>query len=241
MKDINLKKIIFSISLFLVYGTILSIAAPSESKQKSINNFKNFVDLCKNKDVLAQNVKYTIDQLLVVANTSDCAIAENSLKKFQVISLERKSIVDISPLMYFTKLKSLNLRNNQIIDISSLSSLTDLVMLNLNENQIVNIQSLEKLTKLTELGISGNRISDISPLRNLTNLTILSAKRNQITDVTPLKGLIELRYLFLRDNKITDISSLQSLRNISVNSGIFTGNPIINKTCPFRKEVICRF
>lgn len=187
----------------------------------NFNDFKTFEDLCENKDQVSNDIRHTFEELLLIARTSDCKIAGKTLPKGKSLRLNNRGISNLLPL-------------------ASLSN-SSITIIHLSENKIVNIQPLEKLTKLTELGISGNRISDISPLRNLTNLTILSAKRNQITDVTPLKGLIELRYLFLRDNKITDISSLQSLRNISVNSGIFTGNPIINKTCPFRKEVICRF
>jgi len=213
-------KIFISIAC-LIYSFFVFTDKVSGENTNNLDKFKTFEDWCKAKDQLSEDLRHTVEELLLIARTSDCKIAGKTLPKGKSLRLNNRGISNLLPL-------------------ASLSN-SSITIIHLSENKIVNIQPLEKLTKLTELGISGNRISDISPLRNLTNLTILSAKRNQITDVTPLKGLIELRYLFLRDNKITDISSLQSLRNISVNSGIFTGNPIINKTCPFRKEVICRF
>ena len=213
----NKKNLLFTSSLF--FSLVILFPQSHMAQQVEASNFKTFEDWCKNKDSLDEDVKHTVNVLLEKARILDCNLANKKLLNARFI----------------------NLNGNKISNLLPLSSFINLNRLHLTDNKIVNIQPLEKLTKLTELGISGNRISDISPLKNLTNLTALSAKRNQITDVTPLKGLIELRYLFLKDNKITDISSLQSLKNISINSGIFTGNPIINKTCPFRKEVICSF
>lgn len=231
---------IISISCF-VLCTLFGQA--SEGQVESINSFSTFADWCENKNMLDQETIHTIDQLLLVAETDDCKLANKRLNERTKLVLSKKRISSLAPLNSFRNLTHLTLSENQITDIKPLSSLTNLILLRLNNNQIANIQPLEKLTKLIQLGISDNRISDISPLKNLASLTFLAAKRNQISDVKPLKSLINLRQLYLSENRITDISPLSSLKKIGTDGASFSvsRNPIINKTCPFENKFVCGF
>jgi internalin A len=207
-----LNRKIFLAAFYLACSCIVFVKE-SESQQVNTDNFNSFEDWCENKDNLNEDVRYTIEQLLVKVKTSDCKFASKELSTYRSLSLNKRGISNILPL----------------------NSFPNLTKLNLADNQIVNIKPLEKLTKLTELVISDNNISDVSPLRNMKDLTYLSAKRNQISDVSPLKNLTNLQRLFLDDNKITDIMSLQSLKKL--NAATFRRNPIIKKVCPVESTV----
>ena len=208
MKKNRLNRKLFLVTSCLAFSLIILLTKSAESQRLETATFKTFEDWCKNKDSLDEEVKHTINVLLVKIKISDCRIANEELSGTWYIDLSHSGISNLLPLSSFTNLTRLKLTNNQIVD----------------------IKPLAKLTKLTSLGISDNRISDISPLRNMKDLEILSAKRNQITDVRPLQTLTKIYYLFLSDNKITDIMPLQSLKRL--NAASFGRNPIINKVCP---------
>jgi internalin A len=231
MKKIYLNKNIFIATFCLICSLPLLFNNYAESQAHDMDSFKTFIDWCENRDSLNEDIKYTIEQMLVEAKTSDCKLANQKLLQEGGLSLNKRRISNLLPIGSLTNLKFLGLENNNINDISPLSCLTNLTRLSLTANHIADIKPLEKLTKITELGIGHNQISDITPLKNMRNLKRLSARNNQISDVTPLKSLTKLQLLFLNNNKITDISSLRSLINVRVVS--FRGNPIINKICPF--------
>ncbi|WP_434685117.1 leucine-rich repeat domain-containing protein [Pseudanabaena minima] len=220
MKKTYLKRKIFLAAFYLTCSCIVYVRE-SESKQVNTDTFNSFEDWCENKDNLNEDIRHTIELLLLKVKTSDCKFASKELSTYTSLSLDKRGVSNLLPLSSFTNLTRLNLTNNKIVD----------------------IKPLEKLTKLTSLGISGNHISDISPLRNMKDLTSLRANRNQISDVSPLQTLTKLHYLALNDNKIQDVTSLQLLNRLNI--ATFRGNPIINKICPVPKPVndlpICAF
>jgi internalin A len=213
MKNNYLNKNLFLLTSSLFFGLNTLLPEITMSQHPKTANFKTFEDLCKGKDKVSNDIRHTVEELLLVTRTSDCTIAREKLSKARYLPFNNRGISNLLPLSFFPNLTKLNLTNNQIVD----------------------IKPLEKLTKLTELGISDNRISDLSPLRNMKDLTFLAVKRNQISDVSPLQNLTNLQRLFLDDNKITDIMPLQSLKKLSL--ARFTGNPIIKKVCPVEGTV----
>jgi internalin A len=209
MKKNYLETIFLLATSCLVYNFVVLFYKNYEGHAQTINTFRTFEDWCKSKDSLDKETMHTVNELLLLANTSDCRLANKELSSYTRLYLQKRGISSLLPLSGFTNLTELNLAYNKI----------------------VNIKPLEKLTKMTELAIGYNQITDITPLRNMRSLNKLSAGNNQISDVTPLQSLTKLQFLFLNNNKITDISSLHSLINVKYTS--FRGNPIINETCPF--------
>jgi internalin A len=222
--------VISCLSLSALFGQVC------EAQVEDINSFSSFTDWCENKYKLDSDTIHTIDQLLLIAKTDDCKLANKRLNELTHLSLSQKKISSLAPLNSFRNLTAITLSENQVTDTKPLSFLTNLIALDISKNQIVNIKHLEKLVKLQRLFISDNLISDISPLRGMRNLKDLSAKRNQISDVSPLKDLTNLKRLFLDYNKIMDVMPLQSLKKIDIAS--FRGNPIIKKVCPFENIYI---
>jgi Leucine-rich repeat (LRR) protein len=210
------KKLLLAIPSF-VFSICFLFSQESRSQVQDFNKFKTFEDWCENKDNLNQEIRHTVEQLLLFAKISDCKFASEKLSSG----------------------KSLYLNNLGISDLRPLTSLRNIIRLSLNKNQITDIKPLEKLVNITELSIGDNQISDITPLKNMRYLKHLSARRNQIFNVTPLQSLTELQFLFLNNNKITDISSLQSLKELSI--AVFTGNPIVNQICPTNNSKKCLF
>ncbi len=208
---LNRKLLLLTSSLFFGLNTLLPEITMSQHPENT--NFKTFEDLCKGKDQVSNDMRHTVEELLLITRTSDCKLAREKLSKAKYLPFNNRGISNLLPLSFFPNLTKLNLNSNKIVD----------------------IESLANLTKMTELSISDNRISDLSPLRNMKDLTFLAAKRNQISNVSPLKNLTNLQRLFLDDNKITDIMPLQSLKKLSL--ARFTGNPIIKKVCPVEGTV----
>ena len=155
-----------------------------------------------------------------------------------------ESLVGIQNL---TGLTSLTLNNKSITDISALSGLTNLTVLRLHTNWITDISPLRGLTKLTDLFLSENSFSDISALSGMTELRVLRLHKhgdftgvqlprdfrgvqrfdtNPITDISPLRRLTNLRDLNLHTNAITDISALSGLT--ALNELRINGNQIKN-------------
>ncbi|PZU95325.1 MAG: hypothetical protein DCE90_13255 [Pseudanabaena sp.] len=162
----KIRRKVFTTIFCLVCNVFVFVDKGLVDNINNFDNFKTFKDLCENKDQVSNDIRHTVEELLLVTRTSDCTIAQEKLSKARYLPFNNRGISNLLPLSFFPNFTKLNLTSNQIVD----------------------IKPLKKLTKLTELGISDNNISDISPLRNLTNLTTLSASRNQIVDVSPLKN-----------------------------------------------------
>ena len=149
------------------------------------------------------------------------------------LTINDRSLTDISPLSGLSNLRVLQLHTNRIRDLSPLSGLTGLIQLTLSENLITDISALSGLTNLTVLRLhaltpplhrylaaSDNaavaEITDISALSGLTNLRELRLQINAITDISALSGMTSLTSLRLYENSITDISALSGLTNLEL-------------------------
>ena len=107
-----------------------------------------------------------------------------------------ESLVGIQNL---TSLTNLTINDRSLTDISPLSGLTSLTSLQLHTNRIRDLSPLSGLTGLTQLTLSENLITDLSALSGLTNLTVLRLHARQRFDV--LGDLAELRVGNLRRRK----------------------------------------
>ena len=94
------------------------------------------------------------------------------------INLDLRDIesVDLQPLIWCVKLKSLNIRNNRLttIDLTPLVRSVNLEALRLNNNRLseINLAPLSDCPHLQDVDIRGNKIKslDLSPLFHCTEL-----------------------------------------------------------------------
>jgi CHAT domain-containing protein len=149
----------------------------AQTNKASVQSFSQW---CSNLDRLSKDQKHTVEALLQVAGTTDCATAEQMLLGAGFVNLNSQQIVDITPL----------------------SSLTTLAGLDLSFNQVRDLQPLQGLSSLSFLLLAGNGITDVKPLASLTSLTYLVLEQNQITDVSALSTLVNLTSLNAFGNPI---------------------------------------
>ncbi len=223
------------LSFSALLQTTKAIATPLRQPVKS------FTEWCQQKSTLPESTKYTVEVLLEKADTQDCQQANRKLSSLTRLYLwdNDKQISDVKPLSSLTNLTYLSVWGNQISDVKPLSSLTNLTYLNLARNQISDVKPLSSLTNLTYLNLWKNQISHVKALSSLTNLTRLDIASNQINDVKPLSSLTNLTWLSLLNNQINDVKPLSSLTNLT-RLNLFA-NPIKNKTCPIKKDDVCKF
>jgi Leucine-rich repeat (LRR) protein len=206
------KKIVFSLSLFLVFASPeVTLAAQT----KANTTFTTFGEWCLNKANLPVATQRTVDAILGRFKTRDCNQANNKLSALTKFDLTNTGISDLRPLSGQKNLTVLTLAGNKISDISPLSG----------------------LTKLKGISLMGNQVSDLRPLSNLTNLVVLYLSWNKISDVTPLSRLTNLTSLLLEGNQIRDARPLSRLTNLTTLA--LRSNPLPNKTCPTKVKVNC--
>ena len=199
----------------------------------------SFTELCNTRSSLAEETSRTVQALLELANTDDCAAATTTLSAQTVIDLGGKEIVDLQPLTSLSQMKELRLGSNEIADLTPLASLSNLETLLLNNNQIDNVTPLRSLTRLKTLVLNNNQIADVAPLATLTALERLELRNNTIEQVAALASLTQLQQLSLSDNQIETVRALSALTQLKTLA--LDGNPLTSKSCPVTDKAVCQF
>ncbi len=133
----------------------------------------------------------------------------------QAVDASYSSVIDLSPVVGFTNLKSLFLNGNGISDFSPLKALTGLQTLELRSTGLSDCTVLAGMSGLTALNLADNSLKDVYPLSACTGLTKLTLSGNRgLTDAAPLKYCTELTELYLDNTGITDVSPLRSLTKL---------------------------
>jgi internalin A len=117
------KIIICSLASIFLSQVFPVAAAPKQAKPKS------FLQWCQQKESLPVDTKYTIDILLVHANTENCKKATRELVRLTNLNLDGAQIIDLKPLASLTNLTSLSLNQNGISDLTPLVNLINLTSL----------------------------------------------------------------------------------------------------------------
>lgn len=152
----------------------------------------------------------------------DCDAVEQWVRNLKTLTLNKKGIISIEPISFFTALEELYLYDNSIRDVGPISKLQQLNTLNLTSNRITALPRFQS-THMKSLYLNANDISDISQLSHLAQLTSLSVKDNKITNPSPLVGLPSVTWLDLRNNLIGPIGSVVSIIG---RKPYLKGNPI---------------
>ncbi|MBF0312721.1 MAG: leucine-rich repeat domain-containing protein [Oligoflexia bacterium] len=99
----------------------------------------------------------SVEALLGIANTMNCAKADRTLSALKELHLEQKELTALGPIGELTNIEALYLSQNRVFDVSPLKRLTNLKILSLKENyELYNMSELYSLTSLEELDLSGN-------------------------------------------------------------------------------------
>ena len=79
-------KIFISIAC-LIYSFFVFTDKVSGENTNNLDKFKTFEDWCKAKDQLSEDLRHTVEELLLIARTSDCKIAAETLPKGKSLPL----------------------------------------------------------------------------------------------------------------------------------------------------------
>ena len=121
---------------------------------------------------------------------------------------------------HLVDLKCLFLQNNRISRIENISNLYLLTTLNLSHNQIELIENISNLHHLHTLDVAHNKLKEaghIEQLRLSNSISVLDLSNNLLDDPQILIVL----------------SEMPNLKVLTL-----TGNPIINKTAEYRRNMI---
>jgi internalin A len=98
-------------------------------------SIKTFTEWCEERAELPPETAHTVDQLLLLTGTKDCAAADALISQQETLILERLELQDLRPLSAFTQVTWLSLAVNDIEDITPLQSLTNLEYLYSRQQQ----------------------------------------------------------------------------------------------------------
>ncbi len=108
-------------SIALTCCAILALSgngvSANAAETRSGNMRRTFADWCRQKADLSPQAKYTVEELLKQAETTECDVANQRLSSANALFLWDNQISDIKPLESLTNLRYLFLDNNKISDI----------------------------------------------------------------------------------------------------------------------------
>lgn len=218
----------------------------TEQPQEALEKGGAFASMCRKKDSLDAAQQKTIDELLEIANETDCEKAEKILAAKEELELNRAE--DISALKSFKNLKSL------VLEVASmgfgvLSNFQLLTNLEIWNNRVKDFEpnalkgmahlehffcgfcdSLAPIMVLPEKDRLKSAIIGYLPgldgIEKFKNLETVSIAHGEIKDLSPLKGLVELNHLSLPNSHLsgdlTALSDLKKLRRLTLFLESFT-------------------
>ncbi|MEF2248102.1 stalk domain-containing protein [Paenibacillus sp. IITD108] len=220
MKRIKLSKQILSISMMLLFLSMVTYVPPSvyaaEKASANANQIVVFED-----PVLEKNVRMSLNKLEGKLTALDLSKITKLSTGFRITSLKG--------LEYAINLTEVTISCSNLKDMSPISSLKKIKSLTMNYCEIQDLTPIADLTNLEYLSLEGNFISDLTPLKNLSLLEMLILKNNNISDLSPIHSLPSLKILFVDDNFI---ESLEGNWNQSNLYGLYLNGNLVKDLSP---------
>ena len=227
----KLREINFSRTKVRSIQPLVSMPFLTEVKMQGLSlSFNSFSEYCLvsqfDSVALAADRAFmeAIQPILVAAkvDTRDCQAVEHWARTITSLTLNKKQIASIKPIVFFTALQNLYLYDNNIRDAQPIRQLRQLKNLNLTDNRLTSLPSFQSF-QMNVLSLNNNNISNIHNLANLRQLKSLSLRNNKISDPSPVSRLSKLTWLDLRENKIVDANKAMK---VVARKPYFKDNPI---------------
>lgn len=141
-------------------------------------------------------------------------------KQANSLFLSSSMLQDIRPLRYLTHLKFLSIERSSVVDLSPLSEIETLEWLSASRTMVADIRPLVSLRSLRSLYLGATNIVDAAPLAELSELESLSLSNTPISDFSPISKLEKLNRLDLSGTRIRSLevlSALHELRALGLN------------------------
>ena len=154
------------------------------------------------KEILKEKFKITGEPSLALLH---------QLTSVSELVLEGTSIIDLSPVLLFSNLRSLHFFDAPLVDLGPISQMKLLTTLRLSQLPATNYFPISQLTNLIDLDISTTGIEELTSLSNLVNLEKLVVSGTNIKSLKGIEGLVNLVEL---DFASTDVRSLKPVEGI---------------------------
>ncbi len=165
-------------------------------------------------------------------DSADCSAAQNWAQVLTSLTLNKKSIIAVSPVVHFRALGELNLFDNLITDISPIASLTGLQKLNLATNRLSAVPRLGS-SGLKYIYLNDNQITDVGNLSNMPALSNVDLRNNRVFNALPLGSLPALSIVDLRGNRIQNFTQV----NPVIGKAYLGNNPICSFPLPLAPQI----
>ena len=208
-------RLIYCVVFFVTFTQIETAKCTNSSfiLGSFIQERRAFIADCKDADGERKRTFKTLKEAL---QTSSCSMLFYKTYTCDSLYLNGVGLVDIDPIKYFKKLKTLRLDHNVIEDLSGLSQLKNVKVLQLQHNHITNLSPLSDLSSLEHLNISDNPLSDMDKMSTCRNLAHLNIERTQISDLDKIRFLTNLKSLKAGKSDVNEheakIRSVEPLR-----------------------------
>ncbi|TIO50385.1 MAG: leucine-rich repeat domain-containing protein [Mesorhizobium sp.] len=165
-------------------------------------------------------------------DSADCSAAQNWAQSLTSLSLNKKSIIAVNPVVHFRALGELNLFDNVITDASPIASLTGLQKLNLATNRLSKIPRFGS-NGLKYIYLNDNQITDVGNLSNMPALSNVDLRNNRVFNALPLGSLPALSVVDLRGNRIENFVHVHPV----IGKSYLGNNPICSFPQPLAPPV----
>ncbi|MER8799657.1 leucine-rich repeat domain-containing protein [Mesorhizobium sp. M0998] len=165
-------------------------------------------------------------------DSADCSAAQNWAQSLTSLTLNKKSIIAVNPVVHFRALGELNLFDNVITDASPIASLTGLQKLNLATNRLSAIPRFGS-SGLKYIYLNDNQITNVGNLSNMPALSDIDLRNNRVFDALPLGSLPALSVVDLRGNRIENFASVHPV----IGKTYLGNNPICSFPQPLLPQV----
>ena len=194
-------------------------------------NFKEFIDICENKDQLSEAYQNTLDSMFFVHNTKDCGELYKSLESASKINLSHHFIEDLTLLRYFPQVKNLNISGTNVSNLSFLENLPLLEVLHMYSTQITSVEDTANCKNLVEIDIFDTQVTDVSVFGELKKLRKVDISSTKVEDIGFVKNS-DIEILYLSGCPVSDFAPLQGgkkLKRIDVYDTSFQQMHMIKK------------
>ncbi|MBD8490559.1 leucine-rich repeat domain-containing protein [Echinicola sp. CAU 1574] len=130
------------------------------------------------------------------------------------ISIEKKSIQNLRPLVDFINLQTLEIYDAPLSDISDLAKFEMLRNLKITQAPVVGLEPLAGLKTLETLNLSNTGVEDLRPLEGLKGLKTLILSGTGIKRLKGLEELYDLEELDIASTNVRSINDIKDLTNL---------------------------
>lgn len=161
-------------------------------------------------------------------DSTDCAAAQDWAHSVTSLTLNKKTIIAVDPIVHFRALRELNLFDNLVLDATPIASLTALVKLNLATNRLASIPRFAS-SGLKYIYLNDSQITNVANLSGMPALSNVDLRNNRVVNAAPLGSLPALSIVDLRGNRVATLAQVQPV----IGKTYLGGNPI----CSFRANI----